>query len=129
MIIFETLNEPKIFLFLIIFGFLCGFLFDICYLITFLCNENKIVKNILQFFATIICFFIVFLINLKLNYGVFRVYILISFFFAIFLERITLGKLFAKTRNWCYTHFKKLVNFAKEKLNGKRKEKIKNNDN
>ena len=129
MIIFETLNEPKIFLFLIIFGFLCGFLFDICYLITFLCNENKIVKNILQFFATIICFFIVFLINLKLNYGVFRAYIFISFFFAIFLERITLGKLFAKTRNWCYTHFKKLVNLTKEKINGKRKEKVKNNDN
>ena len=129
MIIFETLNEPKIFLFLIIFGFLCGFLFDICYLITFLCNENKIVTNILQFLATIICFFIVFLINLKLNYGVFRAYILISFFFAIFLERITLGKLFAKTRNWCYTHFKKLVNLTKEKINGKRKEKVKNNDN
>lgn len=129
MIIFETLNEPKIFLFLIIFGFLCGFLFDICYLITFLCNENKIVKNILQFFATIICFFIVFLINLKLNYGVFRAYIFISFFFAIFLERITLGKLFAKTRNWCYTHFKKLINLTKEKINGKRKEKVKNNDN
>lgn len=129
MIIFETLNEPKIFLFLIIFGFLCGFLFDICYLITFLCNENKIVKNILQFFATIICFFIVFLINLKLNYGVFRAYIFISFFFAIFLERITFGKLFAKTRNWCYTHFKKLVNLTKEKINGKRKEKVKNNDN
>ena len=129
MIIFETLNEPKIFLFLIIFGFLCGFLFDICYLITFLCNENKIVNNILQFFATIICFFIVFLINLKLNYGVFRAYIFISFFFAIFLERITLGKLFAKTRNWCYTHFKKLVNLTKEKINGKRKEKVKNNDN
>ncbi len=129
MIIFETLNEPKIFFILIIFGFLCGFLFDISYLITFLCNENKIIKNTLQFFSTIICFIVIFLINLKFNYGVFRAYIFISFFFALFLERISLGKLFAKTKNWCYNLFKKFVNFAKEKLNGKRKEKIKNNDN
>ena len=129
MIIFETLKEPKIFLLLIIFGFLCGFLFDISYLITFLCKENKIIKNIFQFFSTIICFFVVFLINLKLNYGIFRAYVFISFFFAVFLERISVGKLFAKTKIWCYNLFKKFVNFTKEKLNGKRKENSKNNVN
>ena len=129
MILFETLNEPKIFLYLIIFGFFSGFFFDICYLITFLCNKNKIVKGILQTFATICCFFILFLINLKLNYGVFRIYIFIVFFLSVFVERITLGKLIAKTQNWCYNVFRKFVNFTKEKLNGKRKEKTKNNDN
>ncbi len=129
MIFFETLAQPRILLYLITFGFLSRMLFDICYLVSFLCNDNKIVKSILQFVTTTLCFFVLFVINSTLNYGVFRVYIFVVFFAFLFLERITLGKLFAKTRNWCYTIFVKFVKFAKEKINGKRKEKTKNNDN
>ena len=129
MILFETLAQIKILLYLITFGFLSGMLFDICYLVSFLCNNNKTVKSILQFVTTVVCFFVLFLINNKLNYGIFRVYIFVVFFLFLFLERITLGKIFAKTQNWCYTTFVKLVKFAKEKINGKRKEKTKNNDN
>lgn len=128
-ILFETLAQIKILLYLIIFGFLSGILFDICYLISFLCNDNKIVKSILQFVTTTLCFLVLFVINNKLNYGIFRIYIFIIFFAFLFLERVTLGKIFAKTRNWCYTTFVKIVKSAKEKFNGKRKEKTKNNDN
>ena len=129
MILFETLSQPKILLCLATFGFLSGVIFDICYLVSFLCNDNKIVKGILQFLSTVLCFFILFLINNALNYGLFRVYIFVVFFLFLLCERITLGKLFAKTRNWCYTQFRKFTNFAKEKFYGKRKEKTKNNDN
>ena len=124
MILFETLNQPYILILLIIFGFLSGFLFDFAYIISFLCNENKIVKNIFQFFAVFFSFFILFLLNLNINYGQFRVYIFVVFFFFLFIQRITVGKLIAKTKIWCYNTFKKLTKLIlKVEENGQRKNK------
>ena len=109
MILFETLNQPHIMFWLALGGFVSGFVFDICYLIAFLCNNNKITKNILQCIATVICFLVLFLINLKTNFGQFRVYIFVVFFLSLFLQRITLGKIIAKTQNICYNTFKKFT--------------------
>ena len=110
MILFETLNQPKILLNIILGGFVCGLIFDICYLVTFLCNNNKITKNILEFFSIFFCFFILFVINQKLNYGQMRIYVFVFFVTSLLIERLTLGKIIAKTRNWCYTQFRKFAN-------------------
>lgn len=110
MILFETLSQPYILLCLIVFGILSGFIFDICNIISFLCNNNKIVKNITQCLGTILCFFVLFIVNLKTNYGQFRLYIFLIYFLFVFIERITIGKLIAKTNIWCYTTFKKITN-------------------
>lgn len=128
MILFETLNQPYIFMWLILSGFLCGILFDIAYIISFLCNNNKIAKNILQAVATVLCFFVLFIINLKINYGQIRIYVFAVFFICLFIERITLGKIIAKTRDWCYNVFKKFTKLlikglTKVKRNGKQKQK------
>ena len=103
-------------------GFLSGLLFDICYLVTFLCNNNKIVKNIFECVTTLCSFVVLFLINLYTNYGQFRVYIFIVFFLSLLLQRVTLGKIIAKTKNACYNAFTKLVKrFTKTKNDTKEK--------
>ena len=124
MILFETLNQPNILLFLVIFGFLSGFLFDFAYIISFLCNNNKIVENIVQFFAIFFSFLILFFVNLKTNYGQFRVYIFVVFFLFLSIQRITVGKLIAKSKIWCYNTFKKITKtILKVEENGQRKNK------
>ena len=93
MILFETLSQPYIILVVIMSGFLSGLFFDISYIISFLCNDNKIVKNILEFIS-VVCVFV-----------------------------FTLGKLIAKTRNWCYHIFRKfsqrMLKICKRKRNSK----------
>ncbi len=122
MILFETLSQPYILVWLIFSGFCSGFLFDVTNTITFLCNNNKVVKNVFEALATISCFFILFFVNLHTNYGQFRIYVLIVFLLFLFLQRLTLGKLIAKTNTLCYNTFKRFVNLlTKVKLNGKRK--------
>ena len=130
MILFETLNQPYIFVWLIFGGLLGGLFFDFCLLVSFLCNDNKIIKNILLFIATIFSFFILFLINTKLNYGQIRIYPFLVFFTSLFIERFSIGKLFAKINIWCYTNFKKFTNIItkvklKNKTNGKNKKQEK----
>lgn len=110
MILFETLNQPTILLNIILSGILCGLFFDICYIIVFLCNNNRITKNILEFLTTFFSFLVLFFVNQKLNYGQMRIYVFIFFVASLLIERITLGKVIAKTQNWCYTQFRKLVN-------------------
>ena len=128
MTLFETLNQGTILLYCVIFGFLSGIIFDIAGILFFLCKNNKVVRFFSDLFATIICFCIVFLITYKLNFGIFRVYILAIFLLFAFLERITLGKLVAKTYTWCYNVFvkfsRKITKYiSKEKINGRKKEK------
>lgn len=124
MILFETLNQPHILFWLTICGFCSGFFFDICYLISFLCNNNKIVKNVLECIATICSFVVLFFVNLATNYGQFRIYVFVVFFVFLLLQRITLGKIIAKTQNLCYNNFKKLTNWI---LKVKNKWKTKEN--
>ncbi len=123
MILFETLSQLYILLCLIVFGFISGFVFDVFNTITFLCNNNKVTKNILQCIATILCFFILFLVNLKTNYGQFRLYIFLVYFLFIFVERITIGKVIAKTNIWCYNTFKKFINIITKGKKWKKKTK------
>lgn len=116
MILFETLNQPKIFIALFIAGFLCGFIFDVLHFIHFLCKKNKIVGYALDSIGVVFSFAMLFLTNLNFNYGAFRMYIFLMFFFALLLQRLTLGKLIAKLETVCYNLFIKFTKlFTKEK--------------
>ena len=109
MILFETLSQLYIILWIILCGYGCGLFFDIAYMITFLCNNNKVVKNILEFVAVILSVMVLFLINQALLFGQFRLYVILFFMIFLILEQLTLGKIIAKTRNWCYHIFKKVT--------------------
>lgn len=121
MILFETLNQPYILMWLTLSGFLSGIFYDISDILTFLCNNNKIVKNIFSAIATILSFFVLYIVNLLVNYGQFRIYVFVVFFLFLLLEQITLGKVIAKTKDWCYNIFKKITKVITKEKNGKRK--------
>ena len=124
MILFETLNQPYVLLWLMVGGYLSGLFFDLNYLITFLCNNNKIVKNILDTLSTVASFVMLYFINLSTNYGQFRVYVIAMFVFSLLLERITLGKIIAKTKNACYNAFVKITKKITKVKKDDAKEKI-----
>ena len=123
MILFETLSQPYIILFVIMSGFLSGLFFDISYIISFLCNDNKIVRNILEFISVVCAFVVLFIVNQIFLYGQFRLYVLTFFVLSLAVEQFTLGKLIAKTRNWCYHIFGKfsqrMLKICKRKRNSK----------
>jgi len=106
--LFETLWQPLIALYILVTGFLCGFIFDINNLIWYLCNNNKIVRFFLDLLSITICFIIFFFLIINVSYGEVRFYQIILFLLSLFLQRITLGKLFAYLSKKCYT---KLVIF------------------
>ena len=126
MILFETLSQPYILLWLICAGFCSGILFDFTTTICFLCNNNKIVNLIFNCISTILSFFILFIVNLHVNYGQFRIYIFAVFFLFLLLERVTIGKFVAKALKWCYNSFVRVIGKI---IKHERKKKIKKIDN
>ena len=107
--LYETLNQPYLFLIFLLVGFFCGFIFDLGNLLKYLCNNKKIANTIIDFFQTSLMLIIVFFVNLKVNYGLFRLYpyiIVITFFC---LQRLFIGKMVAKFYMLCYTSFIKNI--------------------
>ncbi len=104
--LYETLGQPFIILSIVLVGIFAGLIFELSKLITFLCNKNKIVGQIGYFLSTTISFLLLFIVNLQVNYGRFRIYILIVFSISLFLERATLGKLWTKLLDKWYNKLK-----------------------
>lgn len=108
--LYETLSQPKLLLFFLLTGFISGFIFDIGNFIKFLFSNKKISNIILDFIETFLVLFFIFNINLKINYGVIRFFPIFIITFIFWLERITIGKIVAKTYLKCYSL---LIKFTK----------------
>lgn len=91
--LYPTINQGMVFVYIFICGTCCGLLFDIINILLPFFNENKIIKHIFQFFATFLSILALFLTNLYVNFGQFRFYVIASYIFAIVLERTIIGKL------------------------------------
>lgn len=123
--LYETLNQPIICLFLILIGFVSGFVYDVSNYIVFLCKNNKIVKIIFDFLSTIIVSIIFYVSIVQFDYGDFRLYHFVLFFAFLLLERISLGKLIAKLIQICYNFITKTFALLRRIL-WKKKEKTTN---
>lgn len=117
--LFETLSQPKLLLLFIIFGFLSGFVFDISNFIKVLTKNNKVINIILDFVSTIINALVLFVVNLYFNYGEIRLFAIAIFELGFTIQRLTLGKIFAKffilLYNLVLKILKKLKNLFKKK--------------
>ncbi len=94
--LYPTLNQPYVFIFIMLAGLISGFFFDIANFLNIFFNRNKITKQFLYFFATITSVLILILTNLITNYGIFRIFILLTFLIAFTIQRFTLGSLITK---------------------------------
>ncbi len=122
MLLYETLSQPIIALIIFLIGFGSGFIADISNYLYFLFNNNKYFRIIIDIITSIICFVIFFISIINLNYGEFRLYLLMLFIIGFLLQRFTIGKIIAKISNWCYNKFKKIISFFNYGKNKQTKE-------
>ena len=111
MVLYESLNQPIIFLYLFIIGFFASIIFDFSKYLTFLCNNNKIMQKIFDSFAVFVFGIIFFVACLMFNYGQFRLYLAMAYILGFLFERISLGITLAKFCKICYLNFKE-INFT-----------------
>jgi len=115
--LFQTLSQPFAFLSLSVVGFLSGFLIDLKNICRKILKNNKIITIFLDFFVFFLIFLIYFIFNLKINFGEFRIFSILSFFLSFFIQRSLVINFVAKPVVKCY-------NKMKEKCNAKRKKKV-----
>lgn len=126
MILYESLNQPLNFLFILLIGIGSGFIFDAFKYLTFLCNKNSIMEKIFDCVSVVLCGIIFFLSTLNLNFGEFRFYLLFGYILGILLERFTFGIFIAKIASYCYNKITKTINKLFKKRN---KEEQRNESN
>lgn len=122
--LYETLSQPQIVLFVVLFGFLSGIIFDLQKLF------KKLIKNrFFDYFSSFFCVFltilIYFFVNLKLNYGEFRFYILLMFFLSLAFERLFIGNLLENLlRKWYNKLTEKMKKGYENKIRKRKNRKI-----
>lgn len=117
--LFVSLSQPMIFLWLTIGGFVGGIVFDLKNVLLSFFHKNKIFSQILLFFAVFVALFLCFFLNLKTNYGEFRIYPILAFSLSFAIERFFSLNFLAKPFAKCY-------NKIKGKANERRARKTKN---
>ena len=118
--LYETLSHPTLALIFLLVGIVGGLIFDVGNFIKFLFANKKIPAIIIDFIQTCVCLFIIFIVNVKVNYGIIRLFPYLLFLTSFFIERITIGKVIAKFYLKCYNLLTKLNSKLWSKLkNGK----------
>lgn len=95
--LYEALAQPTIFIVLAMGGFLSGFMFDLKSILSYCFKNNKIITQILLFFCTLFMFFVYFYLNLRINYGEFRVFPIFSFGLSFCIQRFLMNNFVANT--------------------------------
>lgn len=112
--LYSTLSQPLVFFVVFLSGIAGGIIFDILKTLAFLSGNDKYSKILFDFLATVFAFAILYIVNLNVNYGQFRVYVVSTFLLSIYIERVLSKFLWTKC-------VKKWYNRVKEKKNGKKK--------
>ncbi len=114
--LYETLSQPLVILYIFLIGVASGLLFDLVNLLLCFCNKNKILKQILTFIAVVCSAIILYFTNLTVNFGRFRIYIIFIYLISFALERFIIGNFWTKWINSCYTRSKRKQSGEKEVL-------------
>ena len=112
--LYETLMQGQILLWLLLSGFLCGFIFDLARFFHALCEYNKWIRHILDFFATLMASGVFFVVVLNVAFGVIRLWQILCFAASFALQRATVGRLLAKGFAVCYNSLSKKLKKDKE---------------
>ena len=114
--LYPTLLQPLVILMVFFTGLFSGVVFNLSKVLAFLSGSDKVSKGIFDFIATISSFAVLYFVNLKFNYGQFRLYVLVVFVLSLIFEQFLSQVLWTKAISKCYN---KLV----WKLKNKRKKK------
>lgn len=105
--LYPTLIQPIVMLVMFFVGFASGFLFDFAFLLKKSLKDLKATNIFFDFLACIFSFVIFFVTNLYINYGQFRIYVVVIFIIACLLQRVL--------SNQIMQFFKKIVAKTKKK--------------
>lgn len=106
--IHSALYEYKVFIIFVLLGLLAGAAYGITQFIIFVV-KNKLFTHIAEFcFACVLGGGLFLGINFY-NFGVFRLYLLVCYLLGFYIERKTIGKLFAKLYALVYNYVVKLL--------------------
>ncbi len=103
--LYPTLNQPLMFLLLLLAGFASGIIFDIFNIIVTALGNDKYSHHFFNFLSVLFSFALVFIVNLKFNYGQFRIYVIAIFLVSFLLERVISKFLWTKLIKKCYSIF------------------------
>lgn len=115
--LYTALSQPLVFLLTFLAGIAGGVLFDVFKTLTFLSGNDKYSKVFFDFLATLFAFSLLYIVNLNINYGQFRIYVLVAFLLALFCERLLSKFLWTKCIKRCY-------NRLREKGYARKKKKV-----
>lgn len=108
--LFESLKHIFLFLGALYFGLICGIIKEIFNFILNLLKNKKVFIFLFDFiFIILFSFLFIFCLNI-VNYGEFRVFLLISFILGYFIERKSLGNLVDFLIKKIYNFLKIIVN-------------------
>lgn len=85
--LYPTLNQPIVILFMFLAGLLAGFVFDLFKALSFCCEKIKFVNIFFDFLGVVFSFVILWGTNLLVNFGQFRFYVLLIFLLAFIFQR------------------------------------------
>lgn len=106
--LYETLFQSQIFFMMLYFGMICGIIFEAKNLIRHALFDNKIISFVADFaFMCVSALIFVYSKNL-LNFGEFRIYLLLAFVLGIIIEHISIGFLVEKLFYLMYNKSRKL---------------------
>ena len=100
--LYPTLVQPLVVLMVFFAGLFSGLIFNMAKILTFLSGGDKYSKGIFDFLATISSFAVLFFVNLKFNYGQFRLYVLGVFLLSLIFEQFLSRVLWTKALSKCY---------------------------
>lgn len=111
-----TAVQIKLFAIFFAIGIAVGIVFGICKLINVFVR-SKILQFVTDLMATLFGGIVYLILINKLNMGIMRLYLIVAFVLGIVLERLTLGKIFAKLYKKLYNVLEKLnTNFKQTKV-------------
>lgn len=115
--LYPTLNQPLVIVVMLGVGFLSGVLLDVGKILAWITGEQKLARHFFDFLAVILSAGLVIFCNLRVNYGQFRIYVLLVFFVAFLIERFLSKILWTKLLERCYTNIVNIKHKLKKRGN------------
>ena len=101
--LYPTLNQPLMLGLMLVIGLVSGLVFDGSKVLKILTQKDKMAGHLFDFLAVLFSFAILYVTNLKYNYGQFRAYVLLVFLAGLILERGISLFLWTKVGKKCYS--------------------------
>lgn len=120
--LYPTLNQPLVIVVMFLVGLTGGVILDIGRILSSILGGQKFSRHFFDFLSVLFSSFLLVKANLSVNFGQFRIYVLIIFLLSLLLERFLSKILWTKLLSKCYTKIEKKIT-SREKHGRKKEDK------